>query len=125
MCSHPTSLATSLSPVTTATSSQPAISTLDMPTTRTYSIGSNLRRRVSTPCNHHSNHHPRLRPISMVSVTTNSDLRQENSEHMRHIVLLYHTVGTGSSTDSDDLSEHLVDNDPTLLNTVARRLWEK
>lgn len=77
MCSHPTSLATSLSPVATTTSSQPAT---DIPTTRTFSIGSNLRRRVSTPCSHHSNHHSRVRPLSMVSVTTNSDLQQENSK---------------------------------------------
>lgn len=81
MCSHPTSLATSLSPVATTTSSQPAVSTQDIPTTRPFSIGSNLRRRVSTPCNHHGNHHSRLRPISMVSVTTNSELPpQDNSE---------------------------------------------
>ena len=80
MCSHPTSLATSLSPVATTTSSQSAVSTQDIPTTRTFSIGSHLRRRVSTPCNHHSNHHPRIRPISMVSMTTTTDLPQENSE---------------------------------------------
>lgn len=77
MCSHPTSLATSLSPVATTTSTQPAT---DIPTTRTFSIGSNLRRRVSTPCNHHNNHHLRVRPISMVSMTTNSDLLQDNSK---------------------------------------------
>lgn len=82
MCSHPTSLATSLSPVATTTSSQSAVSTQDTPTTRTFSIGSNLRRRVSTPCNHHSNHHSRLRPISMVSMTTDSDLPQENSKYI-------------------------------------------
>ena len=79
MCSHPTSLSTSISPVATTTSSQPAT---DIPTTRTFSIGSNLRRRVSTPCTHHGNHHSRVRPISMVSLTTNPDLPQENSKCM-------------------------------------------
>jgi len=86
MCSHPTSLATSLSPVATT---QSAVSTQDTPTTRTFSIGSNLRRRVSTPCIHHSNHHSRLRPISMVSMTTDSDLPQENSKYIQLCFVLF------------------------------------
>ena len=71
-----TSQATSVSPVA-HTSSLSALSTQDTPSTRTFSIGSSLRRRVSTPCSHH-NHHSHHRPSSMVAVTTDHEVSQEN-----------------------------------------------
>ena len=72
-----TSQATSVSPVA-HTSSLSAVSTQDSASsTRTFSIGSSLRRRVSTPCNHHG-HHTHHRPSSMVAMPTDHEVTQEN-----------------------------------------------